>query len=328
MFRTELDIKKSQHKVSLNEPILTIGSCFADNIGDALAEHKFNVIKNPFGVVFNPLSIFQLLDYAIKKEYPLPDSYLKINDIYFNYEIHSDFSALSHDSLVDQVERCIDSVSIILPMTKWVILTFGTAIIYERKDIKKLVANCHKVPASEFNRKMLSQKQIIQNFERFHSNFKKVNPNGKIILTVIPVRHLKESSNDNSVSKSTLRIVSNTLSSIYDDVEYFPAYEIMMDDLRDYRFYEKDMLHPNQEAREYIWEKFAACYFDKGTSDFISEWGKLSKALKHKPFHPESKQHKEFLSITLEKLEKFAHLIDVNQEIDTIKSQLDEKGSQ
>ncbi len=106
------------------------------------------------------------------------------------------------------------------------------------------------------------------------------------------------------------------------------AYEIMMDDLRDYRFYEKDMLHPNQEAREYIWEKFAACYFDKGTTDFISEWGKLSKALKHKPFHPESKQHKEFLALTMEKLEKFAHLIDVSQEIDTIKSQLNEKGSQ
>ena len=119
-----------------------------------------------------------------------------------------------------------------------------------------------------------------------------------------------------------------TLVSNFDDVAYFPAYEIMMDDLRDYRFYEKDMLHPNQEARDYIWKKFAACYFDKGTSEFISEWAKLSKALKHKPFHPESKQHKEFLALTVEKLEKFAHLIDVSQEIDTIKSQLDEKSSQ
>tara|TARA_R110000796_G_scaffold77584_2_gene173163 strand:- start:24916 stop:25896 length:981 start_codon:yes stop_codon:yes gene_type:complete len=322
MFRTELNPKTSSHKIQLSNPLISIGSCFADNIGKKLSQHKFKVEKNPFGVIFNPLSIFELIETAFNEERLSEDSYLVRDGIHFNYKVHSELHGKSQEQLELQINHKRNLLSKALRKSTTIIITLGTAWVYEEKKTQMLVANCHKMPSKQFNKKLLSSEEISSAFMLLKEQLHAENPDLKFILTVSPIRHVKDTLELNMVSKSILRLACHQISTYADDVDYFPAYELLMDDLRDYRFYEKDMLHPNQLAQEYIWGKFMDVYFDKETKAFIKSWGEIRSAMKHKAFHPESDAHQKFLQKTIEKLEQLKGMVKVDKELEKLRSQL------
>jgi hypothetical protein len=202
------------------------------------------------------------------------------------------------------------------------IITFGTAFIYKLKSNNEIVANCHKQPSYNFTKELLTVEEIIVSFELFLNQFKIQNSKLKIILTVSPVRHTKDTLTLNSVSKSILRIACHELSKQFSNVSYFPSYEIMLDDLRDYRFYKEDMIHPTEVAEEYIWNKFSDVFFESETKQLIKEWSSVSMALNHKPFREDSEEYKIFLTETLKKLELLKGKINVKEEINFITNKL------
>ncbi len=322
MFRTELNPKPSSHKIQLSNPLISIGSCFADNIGKKLSQHKFKVEYNPFGIIFNPLSIFELIEMALDETRLPEDSYLVRDGIHLNYKVHSELYGKSQEQLESNINHQRNRLTKVLKKPTTIIITLGTAWVYEEKKTQMLVANCHKTPASQFNKRLLSSEEISSAFMLLKEQLHAQNPELKFILTVSPIRHVKDTLESNMVSKSILRLACHQISTYADDVDYFPAYELLMDDLRDYRFYEKDMLHPNQLAQEYIWGKFMDVYFDKETKAFIKNWGEIRSAMKHKAFHPESDAHQKFLQKTIEKLEQLKGLVKVDKELTKLRKQL------
>jgi len=321
-FRTELMPSVSASPIGLKETIFTIGSCFADAIGDHLTENKFNVWNNRLGTVYNPSSIHRLLLLALENKLPSIESYLQNEGVYFNYNFHSAQSALNRQELEDKIKTSIEKVNEFLRKANRIIITYGTTFIYRLKSNNEIVANCHKVPSVNFTKSLLKEIEIIESFQNFYSKLKSINPNSKIILTVSPVRHLKDTLELNAVSKSILRLSCHSIVNQFSDVEYFPAYEILLDDLRDYRFYKTDRLHPTEEAIEYIWEKFVAAYLDKPSQQFTQNWREISRDLAHKPFYSESLNHQQFLKSVLVKLDKLNSIIDVSAEIQDVKSQI------
>jgi hypothetical protein len=322
MFRTEVQPTPSSAKLNLSEKILTLGSCFSDSIGNELTGNKFSVSVNPFGTNYNPHSIHKSLRYAIHNQVVPDHTYLENNGVHSNYDFHSNFSALQKNEVAHALKESIGATHYFLKDAHWIFITYGTAWVYERNDTGDVVANCQKVPASNFNKVLLSQKKILESFEEFYKELKVFNPTCKIILTVSPVRHIKDTLELNSVSKSVLRLSCQTITEIHSDVFYFPSYEIMMDDLRDYRFYKSDMIHPTEEAEHYIFNKFSATYFDESTLQFIKHWQPLRQAIRHKPFLPESERHQQFLRNTLNQLDALQSKVNLSKEISIIKSQL------
>jgi hypothetical protein len=321
-FRTILNVDRSAELISIKDQLFTIGSCFADTIGEQLIQNKFNVLKNPFGTTYNPLSIHNQLSYAIHNHLPAQHTFLQNQDVYLNYNFHSSLSALSHTALEKILANSIGKAHYFLKDAKWIMITYGTAWIYTRKDTGEVVANCHKVPANQFEKELCTQKRMLDSFEELYTKLKAFNPNLKIILTVSPVRHLKDTLELNSVSKSVLRLACHTITQQHADVYYFPAYEILLDDLRDYRFYKPDMIHPSVEAEEYIWNKFRQMYFDDNTLAFLEKWKKIRLGLQHKPFHVTSSAHQTFLLGLLSQLNEVKDIVSVSEEMELVKSQL------
>lgn len=321
-FRTTLNAGVSKHTFRLTDQIFTIGSCFSDSIGHLLKESKIKTLVNPFGTVYNPHSIHKLARYAIFNESTAEHSYVTQGDIHLNYDFHSELSALSAEGLREQLTNAVGVAHHFMKDAQWLMITYGTAWVYERTDTKEIVANCHKQPAALFSKYLLTQKKIIESFESVYTDLKKFNPSIRIILTVSPVRHIKDTLELNSVSKSILRLACHTIQESYADVSYFPAYEIMLDDLRDYRFYKSDMIHPTPEAENYIWEQFVRSYFSAELQHFVETWKALRSALNHKPFHPASQGHQKFLRDTLMKLEALRSQVDVSVEIEKLKESL------
>lgn len=312
----------SPYKMGISDKILTIGSCFADAIGMRLISNKLTVLSNPFGVLYNPYSIHKAIRYSIFNETPPSHTFLQRNDVFLNYDFHSEISSLHQEQLLSQLKEIIGGSHYFLSHAQWLIITFGTAWVYERNDTGEIVANCHKVSNNLFSKSLLTQKKIIESFEKFYKELMEINSALNIILTVSPVRHVKDTLELNSVSKAILRTACYTLAEEYAGIEYFPAYEIMMDDLRDYRFYKADMIHPTEVAEEYIWEKFSDRYFTPTLKNFMQQWKDIRNALAHKPFQPSSIAHQSFLRETLKKLEDLKMVVNVDKEIAVVKSQL------
>ena len=321
-FRTELTPSVSASPIGLKDCIFTIGSCFADAIANHLYENKFKVSNNQFGTVYNPISIHRLLLLALENQLPLSETYLQNEGVYFNYDFHSSHSALNQQELENKIKTSIGEANDFLKNADRIILTYGTAFAYRLKSTNEIVANCHKVPSANFAKSLLTEGEIIESFKNLYSKLKSINPKYKIILTVSPVRHLKDTLELNAVSKSILRLSCHSIVNQFSDVEYFPSYEILLDDLRDYRFYKTDRLHPTEEAIEYIWEKFVTAYFDEPSKKFINEWKEVRKDLQHKPFHSQSENHQKFLKSLLNRLESMNATIDLSNEILTLKSKI------
>lgn len=319
-FRTELNCS-SRTAIELHHKIVTLGSCFADQFGQWMKSNKFQVCTNPFGTTYNPISIHQLLLQSLEDSLDKA-LFVERDKLWFHHGYHSQWSATTCEQLEQTIRQQQQVVKQFIKTADVLILTYGTAWVYHLIQNDQLVSNCHKVPASQFIKQLLDEKEIHQSFDELYKRIKALNPALRIILTVSPVRHLKDTLELNSVSKGLLRLVCHQLGQRYDSVGYFPAFEIMMDDLRDYRFYERDMIHPSAEARDYINQKFSDQYFSEDTRNFIKTWDGIQKALTHRPFHLKSVAHQKFLKDTLEKLESVRNLVSVNEEINLIQSQL------
>lgn len=322
MFRTKVIPKISPIKIDLQDSILALGSCFVQNIGKKFEDYKFQININPFGTLFNPLTIFKLINQAALNKVIDSKGIVESKGVFHHYDLHSDLSKLKKDDLFEHANFRLKHIGAQLPQTSIIIYTFGTSFVYELKETGEIVANCHKVPSKHFNRRLLTIEEIVQGFEANYANVKGANPNARFILTVSPVRHQKDSFEQNNVSKSILRLACEQLVNKFDNVEYFPAFEIMMDELRDYRFYAEDMLHPSQVASDYIWQKFQDVYFDDKQKQFILKWDKIRLALAHKPFNKESEQHQLFIHKTIILLKEFKDEVDINPEFKLLKSQL------
>jgi hypothetical protein len=321
-FRTEINLDPSAARIDLHSRIVTEGSCFADAIGSRLQSFKVRTIVNPFGVIYNPESIHKALDQAVFNESPPEHTFLRNQEIFLSYNFHSQFSALRREDLVSTMLNAIGATHYFLKDADWLLLTYGTAWVYTRNDTGEVVANCHKMPQSLFTKALLTPEQVVASFRSFHAHLRQINPRIRVILTVSPVRHIKDTLVFNNVSKSALVLACHMICQEFADVEYFPAYEMMMDDLRDYRFYQRDRIHPTTEAEDYIWEKFMERYFTPEAKDFAKTWNGIRAALLHKPFHPESESHQRFLRDLLTRLVELKPAVDVEEEIFEVKRQM------
>ena len=322
MFRTEVSIPASPFTVDHQSGIFTIGSCFSDVMGEKLLRNKFNVLTNPYGIVFNPESIFTLLDESLDKNEFSKGGYIENDKIWRNYYFHSELYGDTREELSKKIniQKLLAHESLL--KSQVLTITFGTAYIYRLKSNQEVVSNCHKMPSELFTKELLSAEQITKSFDIFYKNLIRINPELKIILTVSPVRHIKDSIPLNSVSKSILRVACHHIAAGNNNISYFPAYEIMIDDLRDYRFYKEDMIHPTEVAENYIWEKFIETYMKTQSKEFIKEWSGVLKALEHKPFHPESKSHQLFIKETIKKIQSLSENIDLGDELKILENQL------
>ena len=292
-FRTEINTKKYDFCISHNDNILTVGSCFSDNIGDYLEKYKFNICINPFGVLYNPASIYNTLSFAaINKKFSVEDL-IYDQEEYHSFYHHSDFSFHNHETVLKNINDLNSKIYELLQKLDVVIITYGTSIVYEYKDNCAIVSNCHKIPSVKFNKYMLSFDEIDSYVKKTIELIKNLNKDVKIIFTVSPVRHWKDGAIENNLSKSLLSVAihNNPVENVY----YFPSYEIVMDDLRDYRYYKRDLIHPNELAVEYIWEKFSKSFFEQETESLIKEIDYIINALNHKPRNPNSPKHLQFM---------------------------------
>lgn len=298
---TPVQINALPFKMGYQNQTLVIGSCFATNIGEQLSRLKFPVLVNPFGVVYNPVSIANSIELLLGvREINEVDLFYN-NGLWSSFYHHSSFSSSSKEEVLKRVNSELENGKIFLQNTDRAIITLGTARIYEYKKTGQAVSNCHKLPASEFTHRLMSVSECYDSLYSAIRRLRKLNPELKVIFTVSPIRHIKDGAHGNQLSKSTLLLAVNTLCQNYGDVAYFPSYEIMMDELRDYRYYADDMLHPSDLAIEYIWEKFSAVIFDDEAHQVMPELEKILSAKDHRPFNPNGEEYKSFKAALLNK---------------------------
>ena len=284
----------STQKITHNERLLMIGSCFSEHIGDRLNELKFNLFSNPFGIVFNPKSIELMLLRSIRKDYFTESTIFEKDSQYFCFEAHSVFTEDNAAQLINKLNETIDHCHSILISLDYLIITFGSAFAYKHNDTQSIVANCHKLPQAVFEKVLLEQDGIASDYKRLMDELKTVNSNIKIIFTVSPVKHLREGVEENSLSKAILIQTVHKLVKQFENCFYFPAYELVNDDLRDYRFYEPDMAHPNGQAIDYVWQRFSEVYFSNDTLLLNDKLKQLNQAMKHRIFHERSESSIKF----------------------------------
>lgn len=309
---------ESEHKLSHQDKVLMIGSCFSEHISERLTELKFDVHSNPFGIVFNPESICKTLHRIIDKDYFTVDDIFEKEDQFFSFEVHSLISSANAKTYLNELNACIDKWHEHIKSAKFLIITFGSAYAYWHLKKKEWVANCHKFPGSTFKKRLLTSTNIIDSCDLLFHKLLVFNPKIEIVLTVSPVKHLRDGVVENNLSKATLIQATHHLLANFTHCSYFPAYELVNDDLRDYRFYESDMAHPNKLAIDYVWEKFSATYFGDETKKLNLSITEINKAMCHNPFNPESQAHIQFKHNYLDKCKdlnaKFPWL-DLQEEI-------------
>lgn len=294
-FRTTIQPEPSSNKISYHTPILFLGSCFTENIGSLMLNYKFPAIVNPFGVLYNPSSVRQSLEILLdQRDFNENDLYF-YNDQWLSFYHDTEFSNSEKSLCLDKINFSLNNARHLLKNAKYLLITFGTAWVYQFKETENVVSNCHKIPANQFERYKLTVEDIFVQWAKLLNRLEDYNPDLKIIFTVSPVRHWKDGAVQNQLSKSTLILAINHIMKLFENVEYFPSYEIMMDDLRDYRFYADDMLHPSKVAIDYIWNKFKNTYFEEETEKIIEQVKKLVQAYNHRPFNENSDAHKKFL---------------------------------
>ena len=301
-FRTNIQLQKESNQIDYNSSLVLIGSCFSENISKKLNYFKFNTYSNPFGILFNPKAIETLITNAINlKEYTEKDIF-NLNERWHCFDTHSDLSNSTKIELLSNLNTAIKSTNKQLETASHIIITLGTAWTYRFIETDSFVGNCHKVPQKKFLKELLSVKKIIASLENLITLIKSVNPKVNIIFTVSPVRHLKDGFVENMQSKGQLLTAIHQIIDKREQLYYFPSYEIMMDDLRDYRFYNSDMVHPNETAVNYIWEQFKNVWIDENAASIMKEIDSIQKGLAHKPFNPNSEQHQQFLITLQEKI--------------------------
>ena len=285
-FRTQIPIPKSNHPLDYNSKIVSLGSCFAENMGEKFQYFKFQNEINPFGIIFNPISIKKIIDKAINKEMFAEEDVFFPNERWHCFDVHSDLSNSNRDELVASLNAILQSVNHQIAGSTHVIITYGTSWVYRNSESDAIVANCHKMPQKQFAKELLSVETIKESIAKTIDLIHSVNPDCAIIFTVSPVRHLKDGFVENQLSKAHLitaihQILQSIKSCNLQSAIYFPSYELMMDELRDYRFYAEDMIHPNQIAIDYIWQRFSETCISEESHSIMKEVETIQKGLTH-----------------------------------------------
>jgi hypothetical protein len=313
-FTTKVPVATYAYPIDYSSKLLSLGSCFVENMGDKLDYFKFQVKTNPFGIIFNPVSIERLVDRVINQRLFTESDIFFHNDLWHCYEVHSELSCYNKEEFLERLNLRIQQSNNLIIQASHIIITYGTSWVYRLNSTKEIVANCHKVPQKEFTKEILSPETIQQSIQNTIALIRYVNPNCHFIFTISPVRHIKDGFAENQRSKAHLiAALQNILNTKHCalNINYFPSYEIMMDELRDYRFYADDMLHPTQVAIDYIWIRFFEHYVNSKYFDTMQEVCTIQKGLSHRPFNPNSPAHQQFLATLKEKIvrlqAKFTH---------------------
>lgn len=320
----EFPIPSYPFPISHDSRVLSLGSCFADHIGDKLEKSRINALVNPLGIAFHPLAIMNHLSKAINGEAFEESGLLEKEDLFFHYLTHSEIKASSKQELIKLLNQKLHEIRTFLDRGTHLIITLGTAWVYELVDTSQIVANCHKQPSVRFKKRLLTLEEMEEESSALISRLQEKYPDLKLILTVSPVRHVKDGVPQNQLSKSLLRILSQRLCDQFEQVNYFPAYEIMMDELRDYRFYKIDKIHPTEEAVDHIWKKFIAAYTSKETQEKINNIQKIEREIQHRPLNPESSEYRRFLAQLEKKLERLDGEFDFSKQLSAIRNQLNQ----
>ncbi|AUC75432.1 GSCFA domain-containing protein [Olleya sp. Bg11-27] len=298
--RTKIPLKKQAYNlIDYKSKVFLLGSCFAENIGDKFEYFKFQHYVNPFGILFHPKAIHNLVTNALDgKKYTEEDVFIN-NEQFHSFDAHSKISQHTKSLLLHQLNAASQKTSHYLKQSSHVVITLGTAWVYRFLKTDKIVANCHKIPQQQFQKEILSVDAITTALQSIIAQVKSVNPKVNFIFTVSPVRHVKDGFIQNTQSKSHLiAALHNILDS---QSHYFPSYEIMMDELRDYRFYNQDLLHPSSLAVDYIWQRFKDVWMADSTEKIMTDVDTIQKGLQHKPFNPNSTAHLKFVQQLIEK---------------------------
>ena len=293
--QTKIPLKRAtRNQIDYQSNLLLLGSCFSENIGDKLRYFKFQSTQNPFGILFHPKAIENLITNAINKKAYSSDDLMYQNEVWHSFDAHSSLSSANESVLLSKINSAISLTSKKLEEASHIVITLGTSWVYRFIETDTIVANCHKIPQKKFLKELLTVAEITESLEAIIVLLKSVNKDVSITFTVSPVRHLKDGFIENTQSKSHLISAIHTIIN-KQNVSYFPSYEIMMDELRDYRFYAEDMIHPNKTAVNYIWGKFVDTWFSEETNSTMKEIDEIQKGISHRPFHENSEQHQQFL---------------------------------
>lgn len=294
IFRTIIEIPKFDFDISHYDTCVFSGSCFAENIGEKLFNNKFNVSVNPTGIHYNPISLAKSVNMAISLKQIAENEVFIANSLFNHFNFHSQFSDIDKTQAIDNFNKAIQTFNEALIKAKYFFVTFGTSFVYKLKENNEIVSNCHKLPEKVFVREFLSSQEIVETWINLIKKIKEINPEIKLIFTVSPIRHLKDGAIQNQQSKANLIISVKSIIENTDCCFYFPAYEIMNDELRDYRFYAEDMIHPSKTAIDYIYQKFSNSFFTIKTQNINKQIEKIISAYNHKVFNPNSDAHKKF----------------------------------
>lgn len=308
-FRTITPEVDFPFEIDYHSKMMFIGSCFTENIGGRLKKAKFDTLVNPFGIMFNPISVKRAIQLIAGESEFAKSDLIYHNELWHSLHHHSDFSRTHAEDVLDTINNQIRHSADFLRTANFLFITFGTAWIYEYKKTGEVVANCHKLPQEEFNKRLLDADEVLIEYFQLLKILKNINPKLNVIFTISPVRHLNNGQTGNFFSKSVLAVAIQQLLKIYDSesLYYFPAYELQHDDLRDYRFYDSDMVHPSKDAVDYIYDYFQNSFFGRETKELAGEVEKIVKAYYHRPFNIDTDSYKQFKAKTVERI------IDLNR---------------
>lgn len=300
-FHFSFDIKKAPRPVLHTQKLLLVGSCFTENIGEKLRKHKFSVLENPNGILFNPVSVAEALDMYLQNTKTSIDSIFQHNETWHSWKHHSRFSGITAEECLQNINSSTEQAHKYLQEADHLMLTLGSAWLYtltgkaENAVAGNVAANNHKAPSDWFVKRLMQPGEVVALFQNVLSKLFSINPSLQVIFTISPVRHLREGVIENNWSKAVLIQAVHTLTEMFEQAYYFPAYELVIDDLRDYRFYAEDLVHPNYQATQYVWEKFTDACMNEETKNLMKDIADINLAYQHKPFNPGTQQHQRFL---------------------------------
>ncbi len=293
-FRTEIKCTATAKQIDHQSSLVLLGSCFSEHMEDKFQYFKFDTFANPFGILFNPRAIQTAVQHCAEKTSYSKEDLLEHGDKWLSLNHHSKFDQRDQKQVLEDINKNIKYGHQALRNASHVIITLGTSWVYKWKEDQRIVGNCHKIPQKYFSKELLSSEEILASLRQIISLIRSINKNASFIFTVSPVRHLKDGFIENTLSKSLLHKAIHDVKK-ETEVSYFPAYEIMMDDLRDYRFYTNDLVHPNEMAVDYIWKLFAASWIRESSREVMNDIDDIQKSLAHRSFDPDSEAHKLFL---------------------------------
>ncbi len=302
---TPVELPAGLPPVSYDHRLLLMGSCFAENIGKQLVDGAFRVDVNPTGILYNPLSVSAALREIISGRTYTDDDLFFYRGCWHSPMHHGSFSSESTGETLQRINGRLTEAHVQLPNTHWLMLTFGTAYVYEQIETGRVVANCHKLPEKQFHRRRLTVEEIVADYTVLLDELWQLTPELQVLFTVSPIRHVRDGLHANQLSKSTLLLAIDRLQAHFPGkVHYFPSYEIVLDELRDYRYYADDMLHPSPLAVRYLWERFVQTFFSNETRQVLQEVEEIRKLLAHRPFYPDSEGYKSFLRQIVLRIER------------------------